>query len=56
VLLPLDELLDFAAHHAPALRRALGGHVLAADSKTAEELAQRWDLASVTPDGTISRR
>lgn len=52
VLLPLD-LLDFKEAHRPALLRAFGGSVLAVDNATAAELAQRYGLSSVTPDGTV---
>ncbi len=55
VVLPLD-LLSYAPAVHKAVQRAFGGYVLAADSGTAAELAQRHGLASITPDGTVSRR
>lgn len=54
-MLPLD-LFDFEPRFATALRRAFGGHVLAADRAAADTLAQRQGLSAVTPDGTVSHR
>lgn len=55
MILPLD-LLEFDPRHRPALTRAFGGSVIALDSATASELATRFSLSSVTPDGTVSSR
>jgi hypothetical protein len=47
VLLPLD-LLEFEAGHRPALLRAFGGYVIAADDATAAVLVERYGLSAVT--------
>lgn len=47
VLLPLD-LLEFEAAHRPALLRAFGGFVIAADDATAAVLVERYGLSAVT--------
>lgn len=47
VMLPLD-LLDFDAVHRPALLRAFGGFVIAADDATAAVLVERFGLSAVT--------
>lgn len=44
VVLPL-ELLSFPEHVKPAMLRAFGGKLLAADSATAGLLAKRWVCA-----------
>lgn len=44
------------ANVAAAVQKAFGGYVIAADSATAGLLVQRYGLASVTLDGTVSHR
>lgn len=55
VLLPVD-LFDFDPAHEPAMVRAFGGMVIAEDDETAGQLASRFGLGSVTPDGSVSHR
>lgn len=55
VVLPLD-LLDFDKKYAPAMQRAFGGYVIAADDATAAKLVQQFGLSSVTLQGTVSKK
>jgi hypothetical protein len=55
VIFPLD-LLQYDSMYEPAMLRAFGGYVIAADDVTAAELVQRFGLSSVTLQGTVSRK
>lgn len=55
VILPLDLLLYEQAYE-PAMTRAFGGYVIAADDAAAAELVHRFGLSSVTLQGTVSRQ
>lgn len=55
VWLPMD-LIQYEAAVQPAMLRAFGGYVIAADDRTAAELVERYGVSSVTLAGSVSHR